>query len=144
MGRFLEKRHVARKKLQLVGVTAMLIAAKFEEIYPPEVRDFVYITDNAYTKEDILKMEMTILTVLKFVICCPTPGNFLERYQRLNQCSETHYHLMQYVVELALSEAKMIRYSPSHIAAAAALLSNKLLKRHPAWPAAMIGLTKLT
>ena len=39
-----------RNNLQLVGVTAMLIASKYEEIYAPEIRDFVYITDNAYTK----------------------------------------------------------------------------------------------
>ena len=49
--RFLEREQIKRSNLQLVGVTAMLIASKYEEIYAPEVRDFVYITDNAYTKE---------------------------------------------------------------------------------------------
>lgn len=53
--RYLEKETVNRQKLQLVGVTAMLIACKYEEIYPPIVKDFVYITDNAYTKEEILQ-----------------------------------------------------------------------------------------
>jgi cyclin B len=48
--RYLEKVQIKRNNLQLVGVTAMLIATKYEEIYAPEVRDFVYITDNAYTK----------------------------------------------------------------------------------------------
>jgi G2/mitotic-specific cyclin-B, other len=48
--RYLEKIQIKRNNLQLVGVTAMLIATKYEEIYAPEVRDFVYITDNAYTK----------------------------------------------------------------------------------------------
>lgn len=55
--RFLEKAIIQRTKLQLVGVTSMLIASKYEEIYAPEVRDFVYITDKAYSKEEILKME---------------------------------------------------------------------------------------
>jgi hypothetical protein len=55
--RFLEKAVIQRTKLQLVGVTSMLIASKYEEIYAPEVRDFVYITDKAYSKEEILKME---------------------------------------------------------------------------------------
>lgn len=55
--RYLEKTVIPRTKLQLIGVTAMLIASKYEEIYAPEVRDFVYITDRAYTKEEILKME---------------------------------------------------------------------------------------
>ncbi len=66
--RFLEKEQVNRQKLQLVGVTAMLIACKYEEIYPPIVKDFVYITDNAYTKEDILIMEKKMLTTLDFNI----------------------------------------------------------------------------
>lgn len=52
--RYLEKQLVQKSKLQLVGVTALLIASKYEEIYPPEVKDFVFITDNTYTKEDVL------------------------------------------------------------------------------------------
>src|SRR3569833_1886307 len=56
--RYLEKEQVNRQKLQLIGVTAMLIACKYEEIYPPIVKDFVYLTDNAYTKEEILLMEI--------------------------------------------------------------------------------------
>ena len=62
--RFLSLHSVNRNKLQLVGVTAMLIASKYEEIYPPIVSDFVYITDNAYTKEEILAMEERILIAL--------------------------------------------------------------------------------
>ena len=48
--RYLGEVQVTRQKLQLVGVTAMFIATKYEEIYPPELRDFVYVTDKAYTK----------------------------------------------------------------------------------------------
>ena len=55
--RFLERVQIKRHNLQLVGVTAMLIASKYEEIYAPEVNDFVYITDNAYTKQQIFEME---------------------------------------------------------------------------------------
>ena len=66
--RYLEKEQVNRQKLQLVGVTAMLIACKYEEIYPPIVKDFVYITNNAYTKEEILEMERKMLQALDFNI----------------------------------------------------------------------------
>jgi len=66
--RYLERQQVNRSKLQLIGVTAMLIACKYEEIYPPIVKDFVYITDNAYTKEEILTMERSILQTLDFDI----------------------------------------------------------------------------
>ena len=66
--RYLEKEQVNRQRLQLVGVTAMLIACKYEEIYPPIVKDFVYITDNAYSKEEILEMERKMLQTLDFDI----------------------------------------------------------------------------
>ena len=51
--RFLERKEVSRPKLQLVGVTSLLIASKYEEIYPPELRDLVYICDRAYTKNEV-------------------------------------------------------------------------------------------
>jgi G2/mitotic-specific cyclin-B, other len=66
--RYLEREQVHRSRLQLVGVTAMLIACKYEEIYPPIVKDFVYITDNAYTKEEILEQERKMLVALDFDI----------------------------------------------------------------------------
>lgn len=47
--RFTERVNVKRNEYQLVGVTAMLIASKYEEIHPPVVSDFEYITDNSYT-----------------------------------------------------------------------------------------------
>jgi G2/mitotic-specific cyclin-B, other len=49
-----------------VGVTAMLIASKYEEIWAPELNDFVYISDRAYKKEQILTMEKVMLNALKF------------------------------------------------------------------------------
>lgn len=53
--RYLERSSVSRPKLQLVGVTSLLIASKYEEIYPPELRDLVYICDRAYTRQDVSK-----------------------------------------------------------------------------------------
>lgn len=52
--RFLSEMSVQRGKLQLVGVTCMLLASKYEEIYPPAVDEFVYITDNTYKREQVL------------------------------------------------------------------------------------------
>ena len=64
--RFLALEQIHRSKLQLVGVSAMLIASKYEEIYAPIVKDFVYITDNAYTSKGILTMERNLLSKLDF------------------------------------------------------------------------------
>ena len=48
--RYCEREKVPRSEYQLLGVTAMLIACKYEEIYVPKIEDFVDITDNTYTK----------------------------------------------------------------------------------------------
>ena len=61
--RFLSQMSVLRGKLQLVGTAAMFIASKFEEIYPPELGEFVYITDDTYSKKQVLRMEHLILKV---------------------------------------------------------------------------------
>lgn len=78
--RFLSVMSVVRAKLQLVGTAAMFIAAKYEEIYPPDVGEFVYITDNTYTKKQVLRMEQLILKVLTFDLCVPTTTVFLNAY----------------------------------------------------------------
>ena len=65
--------------LQLVGVTAMLIASKYEEMYAPEVKDFVYITDNTYSAEQIRVMERDMMYKLEYVFGNPLPLHFLRR-----------------------------------------------------------------
>ena len=80
LDRYLAVKTVKRSKLQLVGVTCMLLAAKFEEIYAPEVRDFVNITDKAYSKAEILDMEVCILNALQFRIQTVSPYFFLCRF----------------------------------------------------------------
>ena len=54
--RYLARENVLRKKLQLVGVTAMLLACKYEEVSVPVVEDLILICDRAYTRADILEM----------------------------------------------------------------------------------------
>jgi len=135
--RYLTKTPVMRKRLQLVGVVAMFIAAKYEEISPPELHDWVYITDNAYTKEDILVMECTMLTTLRFQIMVPTAANFFEYLQKVNGCDAVHRNVAEYLLELGLLDMRMLQHTPSQQVAAALLLSNKLLKRSIVWPAAM-------
>src|SRR3569833_1344762 len=109
--RYLEKEQVHRQKLQLVGVTAMLIACKYEEIYPPIVNDFVYITDNAYTKEEILAMEKKMLTLLDFEIQINSSYRCLERYAKVAKADEFSFNLARYLIELSLVNYKMLRFS---------------------------------
>merc|ERR1719174_1687341 len=85
-----------------------------------------------------------ILSALDFKICKPTATIFLERYQAVNGSNETQRDLAQYVLELTLVDYSMIKYSPSHLAAAAVLLSNKLLRRQPAWKPEAVRQSHLT
>ena len=72
-----EGKTIPRSKLQLVGVAAMFLISKIEEVYAPAISDFVYITDNAYTDAEIRKMELRIIRALDFDLCQPISLNFL-------------------------------------------------------------------
>ena len=117
--RYLATAPVTRKNLQLVGVTAMLLASKYEEIWAPEVRDFVYISDKAYTREQILGCEKGMLNTLGFHLTVPTPFQFLSRLVKAAGADKPLAHLAQYYVELALPEYGCLRYKGSELAAAA-------------------------
>jgi len=137
--RYLSKVQVARNKLQLIGVVAMFIASKFEEIHPPEIKDWVYITDGAYTKDDVFMMENHMLTTLSFKIAVPTAAHFFDHLVVANGCDSVHRSCTQYLLELGLLQSRMLQYRPSHIVSAALLLSNELFARSPVWPQAMMN-----
>ena len=120
LDRYLEKVPTQKTQLQLVGVSALFIACKYEEIYPPEVRDCVHITDNAYEREEVLRMEADILKVLNYQICVPTCYHFLTRYLNCIQASERTQLLASYYAERNLQEYDMLLYTP-HLFAAAAI-----------------------
>jgi cyclin B len=85
-----------------------LIACKYEEIHPPELKDFVFITDRAYTKEDVLTMEFLILSALSFDLSFPTPYRFLERYMKMLGEDPNVMMMSMYIMELALVDVRMI------------------------------------
>lgn len=103
--RFLSYMSVVRAKLQLVGTSAMFIASKYEEIYPPDVNEFVYITDDTYTKKQVLRMEHLILKVLSFDLSTPTSLAFISHFCISNRLSRKIEYLAMYIAELSLLEA---------------------------------------
>ena len=133
--RFLSYVPVARSKLQLVGVTCMLIASKYEEIHPPAVDEFVYISDNTYKREEIMSMEAIILNRLNFELSIATSKGFLNRFMKAakaGECDATTEALCQYLCELTLQEYSFLKYRPSQIAAAAFRLALHTM-RLPSW-----------
>ncbi|KAL0737017.1 hypothetical protein Bca4012_013227 [Brassica carinata] len=136
--RFLSLQTVNRQKLQLLGVSSMLIASKYEEITPPNVEDFCYITDNTYTKQEVVKMEADILLALQFELGNPTTNTFLRRFTRVAQEDFQMSHLQMeflssYLSELSMLEYHSLKFLPSVVAASAVYLARFIIrpKQHP-------------
>ncbi|XP_016421376.1 G2/mitotic-specific cyclin-B2-like [Sinocyclocheilus rhinocerous] len=127
LDRFLQVQPVTRKKLQLVGVTAMLIACKYEEMYVPMVGDFAYIADDAFTKAQIREMEMLVLSELNFELGRPLPLHFLRRASKAGNADAEKHTLAKYFLELTLIDYDMVHFNPSETAAAALCLSQLVL-----------------
>eukprot|EP00088_Acartia_fossae_P023791 TRINITY_DN247_c0_g1_i4.p1 TRINITY_DN247_c0_g1~~TRINITY_DN247_c0_g1_i4.p1 ORF type:complete len:362 (-),score=63.11 TRINITY_DN247_c0_g1_i4:132-1217(-) len=119
--------NVKRNRYQLVGTTALFTASKIEEMYPPEIRDFVYITDNSFTAHDIRQTELRMLSVLKFAVNRPLPLHFLRRYSKAAEVDIVQHTLAKYLVELSQVEYELAHVSPSEISAASLFLSLLLL-----------------
>jgi G2/mitotic-specific cyclin-B2 len=87
---YLEAVNVTKMQLQLVGVSAMFVACKYEEMYVPAIEDFVYMTDNTYTKSEIRQMEISILKTMNFMFSKPLPLHFLRRFSKAGRV-RLHY-----------------------------------------------------
>ena len=124
---FLSKNNnLNRKFLQLVGISSLLIASKYEEIFPPKINDFIFICDNAYNKNEILNMEKLILNSIDFNINFPTIFNFFEIYNQFFIFDKKIYFFCLFIMELTLLEIKFLNYSSDEICASAIYFSMKI------------------
>ncbi|CAM8929998.1 unnamed protein product [Rhodiola kirilowii] len=136
--RYLSVNAVNRQKLQLLGVSCMLIAAKYEEISPPTVDDFCYITDNTCSKNEVVKMEAAVLKSLNFELGNPTAKTFLGKFTRIAQEKFKTPNLKLeflscFLADLSLLDYSCVKFPPSLVAASVVFLSNFTLwpKLHP-------------
>ncbi|KAI8477515.1 MAG: B type cyclin [Monoraphidium minutum] len=138
--RYLAAKQVARKNLQLVGVTAMLIAAKYEEIWAPEVRDFVYISDKAYDRKQILAMERSMLKALGYELTMPTSYQYLAR---LLKAANVHYEkplalFVAYCAELTLVSYECLAFSATETAAGIMYVAMRAFGKADPYPHALM------
>merc|ERR1712212_1177942 len=123
----LEGKTLHRSKLQLVGVAAMFLVSKIEEVYAPAVSDFVYITDNAYDEAEIRQMELRIIRAFNFDLCQPIALNFLRRYSKAGDVDVLQHSLAKYTLEVCLLDYNLVSTPGSLLAAASLCLSLLLL-----------------
>jgi G2/mitotic-specific cyclin-B, other len=141
--RYLQVKSVRRSKLQLVGVSALLLASKYEEIYPPEVRDLVHVTDHAYTKSDIIEAESDIANSLEFHLTVPTIHTFLCRYLKAAHADRSMVQMACYLAERSLQEYSMVGFKPSVIAATCIYIARKSLNRQSPWSPTLLKYTNM-
>jgi len=127
--RFLSVRVVSLAKLQLVGVTAMFIAAKYEEILAPTVDDLVRLmTNSGYTRDEILKGERILLSTLEFNVSkyC-SPYSWVRRISKADEYDIQTRTLCKFLIECTLLDHRFMRIKPSTIAAIGMFLAKKML-----------------
>ncbi|PFH61908.1 hypothetical protein XA68_15924 [Ophiocordyceps unilateralis] len=127
--RFLSEKVVQLDRLQLVGITAMFIASKYEEVLSPHVENFKRITDNGFSEAEILSAERFVLSTLNYDLSYPNPMNFLRRVSKADNYDIQSRTIGKYLVEISLMDHRFIAYRPSHCAAAAMYLARLMLDR---------------
>ncbi|KAL9024715.1 MAG: hypothetical protein Q9196_006312, partial [Gyalolechia fulgens] len=127
--RFLSTRVVELEKLQLVGITAMFIASKYEEVLSPHVQNFKHIADDGFSEDEILKAERFVLAALNYDLSYPNPMNFLRRISKADNYDIQTRTLGKYLVEISLLDHRFLQYPPSQIASGAMYLARLILER---------------
>ncbi|QLQ79157.1 hypothetical protein HG537_0B05050 [Torulaspora globosa] len=125
--RFLSKKAVTLNRFQLVGAAALFIAAKYEEINCPTLKDIIYMLDNAYSREDIIKAERFMIDTLDFEIGWPGPMSFLRRISKADDYEYDIRTLAKYLLETTIMDPKLTAAPPSWLAAGAYFLSKVIL-----------------
>ncbi|KAI9840056.1 MAG: hypothetical protein M1819_000249 [Sarea resinae] len=127
--RFLSSCCCQLDRLQLVGVAAMFIASKYEEVLSPHVSNFRHVADDGFTEEEILQAEKRVLAALNFNLSYPNPMNFLRRISKADNYDIQTRTLGKYLMEISLLDNRFMEYRPSHIAAASMYLARLILER---------------
>lgn len=127
--RFLSEKVVQLERLQLVGITAMFIAAKYEEVLSPHVANFKHVADDGFSEAEILSAERFILSTLNYDLSYPNPMNFLRRISKADNYDIQSRTIGKYLMEISLLDHRFMMYRPSHVAAAAMYLARVILDR---------------
>lgn len=129
LDRFLERRALPPQSLQLIGITSLLIASKYQEIDIPSIERFVDITDRSYTQQEIIVAERILLCTLNFELCAVTIIDFVHYYLgQLEWLYPKAYYYALYLSELVMGQYSFrLNYRPSQLAAAIAYLTQHFI-----------------
>ena len=126
--RYSSLKKITRNEYQCLGITALMISCKHEEINVPKVEDFIYITDNAYNKEEVFNMEIDILDKLNYNLLYPSPIKFYEYLSLHFGFDKKKHYLGKYLMETFLLDLPYIKFKPSTISCACVYVVMKFFK----------------
>jgi cyclin B len=127
--RYLSKEQVARQSLQLVAIASMMIVCKYEEIYPPMLKDYFAVCDNAYSKEQILEMEGRIIELFDFELTSTSSFVFLEHLQLTLKLEPKAFVFVRYILENSLFDLNSLKYTNFTLVCGAIFLVDRIFKR---------------
>lgn len=117
--------------MQLVGITTLYIAAKYEEMFPPDVHQFCHITEGAFTPSNVLDCEVVILNELNFDVVIPTPYLFLRRLLLALNADTIVHNMAKYFLEIGCQEYEIIHHGPNALATMAVCLARAIAMNQP-------------
>lgn len=124
--RYLSQKSILRSKFQLLGVTSLFIAFKYEEIYMKNINDFVELTARAFDKSEILEMEKTIVDLVEFNLDLPLSNDFFDLLSTVYKFDKKEYLFGCFLLEAYLLDINCCKYKQSQIALATCLIILRL------------------
>ncbi|GAB7358172.1 hypothetical protein MBLNU230_g0326t1 [Neophaeotheca triangularis] len=127
--RFLSAKIVSLGKLQLVGATAIFVAAKYEEVNCPTIQEIIYMVDNGYSADELLKAERFMLSMLRYELGWPGPMSFLRRISKADDYDLETRTLAKYFLEVTIMDERFVGCTPSFLAAGAHCMARLMLRK---------------
>ncbi|XP_057453295.1 putative cyclin-B3-1 isoform X2 [Lotus japonicus] len=134
LDQYLSQVTIKKIDMQLVGLTTLLLASKYEDFWHPRVKDLLSISGESYTRDQMLGMEKLVLRKLNFRLNCPTPYVFLVRFLKAAQTVDKKLeHMAFFLIELCLVEYEALAFKPSLLCASALYVARCTLQITPPW-----------
>lgn len=127
--RFLSEKVIQLDRLQLVGVTALFIASKYEEVLSPHIGNFSHVADDGFSDSEILSAERFILSTLRYDLSFPNPMHFIRRISKADGYDMQTRTLAKYLLEISILDHRFLEYAGSQNAAAAMYLARLILNK---------------
>jgi G2/mitotic-specific cyclin 3/4 len=141
--RFLSCKIVSLGKLQLVGATAIFVAAKYEEVQCPTISEIIYMVDGGYSADELLKAERFMLSMLQFELGWPGPMSFLRRISKADDYDLETRTLAKYFLEVTVMDERFVGCTPSFLAAGAHCMA-RLMIHNDEWSKAHVYYSNYT